>query len=295
MGILGAGRRTAFACGLGVSGPNMPNPLAWTGLGEHVNWTMQDGATARLSTLARPSGYYPPATRYIAQTVGGMSMQADGEGTLSGTLLPTRPMSIDLTGSGDLAAIGALAVAMGIALTGSGDLTATIQGQLNASIAMTGSGNLTADMAGLANMVVALTGSGDLDATIAAYGDMAIDIVVTGTGLTTANVGQAVWSALASANNDAGTMGEKLNDAGSAANPWTEDLSGAQAAGTAGWMLKIIQQILRNKTVTDPTTGVMTVYDDDGTTVLFTANLKEDAAETTAYRGQGAEVRGKLE
>lgn len=64
-------------------------------------------------------------------------------------------------------------------------------------------------------MAAALAGTGDLDATIAAHGNMAIDIVVTGTSLTTSNVGPAVWAAIAALNNDAGTMGEKLNLAGS--------------------------------------------------------------------------------
>jgi hypothetical protein len=60
-------------------------------------------------------------------------------------------------------------------------------------------------------------------------------------------------------------------------------------------MLKVVSQILRNKQKTDPATGMMTVYDDDGTTVLFTANIYEDADGATAYRGQGAERKDKLE
>jgi phage tail sheath gpL-like len=99
-------------------------------------------------------------------------------------------------------------------------------------------------MTGFANLVVDLLGQGDLDATIAAFGDMSIDIVVTGTGLTTANVGAAVWSALAAANNDAGTMGEKLNDAGSASNPWTEVL---ETGFTAGELLLITAAAVAGK------------------------------------------------
>ena len=56
----------------------------------------------------------------------------------------------------------------------------------------------------------------------------------------------------------------------------------------------VLEKLLRNKTVTDPTTGIMTVYDDDGTTVLFSCNVFENAAGTQAYRGQGAERREKL-
>jgi hypothetical protein len=66
---------------------------------------------------------------------------------------------------------------------------------------------------------------------------MSIDIVVTGTGLTTANVGPAVWAAIAALNDIPGSMGEKLNDAGASANPWTEALPGAYVPGSAGYIL----------------------------------------------------------
>lgn len=56
----------------------------------------------------------------------------------------------------------------------------------------------------------------------------------------------------------------------------------------------ICAKILRNKTITDPVTGVMTVYDDDGTTVLFTAQMYEGAVVGQTYRGQGAERRERL-
>lgn len=59
--------------------------------------------------------------------------------------------------------------------------------------------------------------------------------------------------------------------------------------------LALVQKILRNKTITDPATGQMTVYDDDDTTPLLVANLFENAGGSQPYRGQGAEFRGKLQ
>ena len=47
---------------------------------------------------------------------------------------------------------------------------------------------------GLGALLAALTGSGDVDLTPTAVGELDADLVVTGTGLTTANVGQAVWA-----------------------------------------------------------------------------------------------------
>ena len=47
-----------------------------------------------------------------------------------------------------------------------------------------------------------------------------------------------VWNALAADYNVSGTMGQKLNGAGSAGDPWTTDLSGYNTANTAGKILK---------------------------------------------------------
>ncbi len=55
-----------------------------------------------------------------------------------------------------------------------------------------------------------------------------------------------------------------------------------------------IHQLAGNKMVTDPATGIMTIYDTDGVTPLYTAQLYEDAAGTQTYRGQGAERREKI-
>lgn len=62
----------------------------------------------------------------------------------------------------------------------------------------------------------------------------------------------------------------------------------------AGEEIQLSNKLLRNKYITDPGTGVATLYDDDGS-VLYTGNLFEDAAGTQAYRGQGAERRERLE
>lgn len=56
----------------------------------------------------------------------------------------------------------------------------------------------------------------------------------------------------------------------------------------------LAHKILRNKTVTDPGTGVMTVYDDDGTTVLVSAQMYEGVSTSQTYRGTGAERREML-
>lgn len=160
-----------------------------------------------------PQGNLAPASWMLPQKAGGMSMRSDGDGDMDADLIPTRAMAVDLSGEGLFDATAALVVTMAAALAGAGALTASIVGRLDATIDLAGAGSLQSAMDGVATMVVDMLGIGDVDATISAIGDMSIDIVVTGAGLTTANIGQAVWSALASAFNEPGTLGAKLNAA----------------------------------------------------------------------------------
>jgi len=212
-------------------------PGSW---GSDHQWQKQiapDGATAVQATKANPTGSYVGASFNPPITVGDMALRADASGDLAADLIPSYPMSVDMTGAGDLAATAALAVAMAVALAGSGTLTATIEGRLNASVDMVGAGDLTATMEGMGNMVVAMLGAGDLEATIAAFGNMAVDIVVTGTGLTVENVANAVWDAVAADHTAPGSTGEALGAAGSAGDPWVTAIPGAYGAGSAGKLL----------------------------------------------------------
>lgn len=76
----------------------------------------------------------------------------------------------------------------------------------------------------------------------------------------------------------------------------------AQAVNTGGsglspeqdTLLNKVAKALLNKMVTDPATGKVTIYEQDGVTVFAQASLFEDAAGTQAYRGQGAERREAL-
>ena len=58
--------------------------------------------------------------------------------------------------------------------------------------------------------------------------------------------------------------------------------------------LVLITKLLRNKFITDPVTGIATLYDDDGITPLLSGQLWENAGATQTYRGQGAERRERL-
>lgn len=56
------------------------------------------------------------------------------------------------------------------------------------------------------------------------------------------DIAQAIWQASSSQYNALGSMGRRLNDAGSASNPWTEDLPGSYTGTQAGKVMDDIKK-----------------------------------------------------
>jgi len=140
------------------------------------------------------NGYNSHYAWHLSPKAGGMSMAMSGSSGITITLIPQYPMDADFTGSGDLDATAALFISMLCAMVGGGTFIADINGINQMSCDFTGSGDLDASIKAFANMGIDLEGIGDLDAIISAVASMSIDMVVTGgTGLTTSNVGAAVF------------------------------------------------------------------------------------------------------
>lgn len=220
------------AIGLGMNRGDFNKTSMSRGVFNATDWEPKSGL---------PDGYRIPYAWVMPQTAGGLSTRnsVTGTGTISTTALAVRLAQANLTGSGDLTAIGGLIVQLIADIAGSGEISdADLKAFLQAVASIGGSGGISSAQAtGLGQLIAAMTGLGTVDATLTGTGELTADLVVTGTGLTTGNVGAAVWAAIASANNTAGTMGEKLNDAGSASNPWTEVI---EAGYTAAEILRIL-------------------------------------------------------
>lgn len=210
---------------------------------ERINQHVTDAINN--TRAAVPNGHLAPSAWILPQVSGGLSSygETDGQGSLSASILAVKLAEAGLTGSGDMTAVGSLIIQLLANLSGSGQVSAAdLKAFLQMAASLTGSGNVTpAALTALGALVAALLGDGTAATSIlTGRGALAADIVVTGTGLTTSNVGQAVWSAIAAANNTAGSMGEKLNDAGSAANPWTEVI---ESGFTAAEVLRILMAV----------------------------------------------------
>jgi hypothetical protein len=106
-------------------------------------------------------------------------------------------------------------------------------------------------------------------------GELSADITGEST-LSPQSLAAAVWKALASAYNAPGTMGEKLNDAGSASNPWTEVIDGTY---TASDLLKLIAASAAGELAGSPG-GPILIKSVNGTTVRITATVDVNGNRT---------------
>lgn len=185
-------------------------------------------------------GLRPPYSLVLAPKAGGMSMWNGGTGSATGTGVAGLFGTSTIAGVGTIsdAAMG-LTVQMIAALSGSATVTAAIIGNLQAVATLAGTGSVSTVVGALAGLVATIASTGTVtDADATALGEMTANIYVNQSEATVAQIVDAVWNALAAEYNLTGTMGEAMNGAGSAGNPWITDLSSYNTANTAGKILK---------------------------------------------------------
>jgi hypothetical protein len=163
-----------------------------------LNEYTPDTALTGLDQSGLPHGYNTEASWALPIKTGGLGATYNlrGSGTLSASALAVKLAQAALTGTGELTALGSLIVQAIASITGSGGITAAnLQAFLAAAANLTGSGTAAGTATGLGALLAALTASGTAaGSTATALGELGAALTVTGTGLSTANVGQAVWA-----------------------------------------------------------------------------------------------------
>lgn len=79
------------------------------------------------------------------------------------------------------------------------------------------------------------------DGGVIRFNSNALELAPTGSGASAATIAAEVWNSTATSFNTAGTMGNKVNSAASAGDPWTTTVPGSYTSGQAGY---VIDQIL---------------------------------------------------
>jgi hypothetical protein len=208
---------------------------------------------------------------FVHEMAGAATVNADMAGLVS--------MVADLAGTSDvIAALSLISSAVCNILAGA-TVGADMIGGVSMASDISGSSIVNADINGNVFMVASILADSILNGDIYAYGNMSADIYVGAAldPLSPTSLAAAVWNALANEFNDSGSMGEKLNDAGSASNPWTETIEGTY---TAEDLLKLISAVLLGKTtITDLGGGNATVKFRDVNDIVDRVDADMDGSE----------------
>lgn len=258
-------------------------PATWTDSGRVRNfdsgWATVIGAACQSKKSARPYGYLAPTAWILPRSAGGIASRGllvHGTGSLTASGALGRNIAVSMSGTGGLTATGALIVSAVASLAGTGTIsTANLLAVLQAAASLSGSGDITGTADALGWVTAAMAGSGSLTATRYATGSLAADITPF-TTLSPENLATAVWSAVAADNDDTGTMGEKVNDAGSASNPWTEVIEGSY---TAAELLRIIAAAMAGE-LSGAGTATITILGVDAATDRIVASVDVNGNRT---------------
>jgi len=192
-----------------------------------------------------PEGYVHPQAWILPQKPGSLKVYpaAEVSFTPSANLHIGRPLAgdinVDFTTSGNLDMV--------VAFSGSATFDFTVDASLDGIVNVSGATSIDVTTSGDLDMLVALTGASSFSFTPSANQTGITSLsgeVSPFTELSPQNLAAAVWDATASEYNTANTMGNKLNSAGAAADPWTVALEGTY---TAADLMKIMSSVLAGK------------------------------------------------
>lgn len=265
-----------------LAGTAFTNPLARfkaTAMGRAQQWDAP--LTTGWDRASWPNGYGVEAPGgsawWPAPKAGGMAAVGTllGSGSLSGSIAQGINIAGALTGSGSVTAGLSSVVGLVGALTGTGSVAGALVGTTKLAAALGGTGSVSAGLGALAYMVGSLSGSGSVTGNL--KGKALMEAAITSlTELSPENLAASVWNAVAASYNATGSMGEKLNDAGSGSNPWTEVIEGSY---TAAELLRIMAAALAGELSGAATTTIV-IKGVDGTTDRITATVTSDGDRT---------------
>lgn len=202
------------------------------------NWHCRTQVNAK---EAVPRGYY--RGWILPQAPGGLSFYDLGATIQQSQLAGGLNGSSAILGTAILTSAAGLIMSAVAAIVGATNFNTNISGRLLASATLAGQGNISGSLGALANAIAAINATSTTAVDFTAKGGFGADIK-SYSDLTPQGLANAVWNALASSFNESGTMGNKLNSASAAGDPWGAILPGAYADGEAGKILSQIQVLV---------------------------------------------------
>lgn len=238
-----------------------------------------DGLQSQIIRDSFPTGTNAPYS-YVMGDKGALlttTTTINGVGEIAGAMALGRACEASLSGSSTMEGNLSLVVQLACDLLGSTTLTASQSGLIQMASSLAGSGEITASLNLLASVVCSMTGSSTMAANL--RGTLSLEADLTPfTELSPENLSAAVWNSLAASFNTAGTMGEKMNDAGSAANPWTEVI---ESGYTAEEILRLLSSVMLGKSSGHPLSPVYRDLNDTKDRVSGTLDSSGNRTDVT--------------
>lgn len=254
--------------------PSMPNLPMWV-QANYLNF-----AVSGFSSVASVPRGYPMSIAYVPpQRAGGAVSRERTNLGVAGAV------------TGHLGVTRTAAATVAIAADAIGQLTAS--GVASGAVSVNGTVSIFAALSGVATAVVSIGGTADIQAVgfTVASGTISVNGAVVPYGIgfmvadstevsefSAANLASAVWNATAASYNSANTMGEKLNDAGSAANPWTEVI---ESGYTATEVLRILLAYTAGAVTGGPSAPEFKSLDGTKTRIGGTADVDGNRTRST--------------
>jgi hypothetical protein len=248
------------------------------GRGDRMNQSVGEGIPSKLAGI--PSGHLAPSSWVLPYKPGAMS-------SFTNLVVTVTPGTLNLAAGVNISGDSTVTITVNpadgqliVSAVGSTSITFNLAANLAGALSASGSTSFSftvnnATLGAIVDAVGAALVQFSNSATVRATGNLSGDITPF-TELSPQSLSAAVWSALASAYNAPGTMGEKLNDAGSAANPWTEVIDGTY---TASDLLKLIAASAAGELAGSPG-GPILIKSVNGTTVRITATVDANGNRT---------------
>lgn len=204
-------------------------------------------------TLGIPKGYSSPYAWGQPLKGGGLVSVINGTSALDKAILALgRYISALIIGSGGFSTTPNLSLIVSLFsdITASGTITkAQLAGVVGLVMNAYGTGEITvANLNAIINMAVNIAGLGSISKA-ELFGTLTLqaNIYVNQSEATVRQLVDGIWDEAASAHNATGTMGNKMNSAGSAGDPWAADPA-TFVTGTAGAKLnKIAKDVINTQ------------------------------------------------
>lgn len=282
--LIGAGTRRATFRGKQV-GAGLWNAYmhGWNDAGRRNNRVLAEGGEWALGKSSVPAGRTHPTAWLMPISSGSMASRIAADFTLAGDAAMGLAAVGEISGESTFAGNGGLIASAVGSIDGVFTLSADIVALAAISGSIDGDITFTGNLGALAGLSGSIDGAFTLAATPYATATMSGGITSDTAALTAESVAAAVWDALAAAHNSTGTMGEKLNGAGSAGNPWTEMIESGMNAAQA---MRLITAALAGKVsgaagpvvtirnaVADDADRIVATVDDDGNRTAITYDL----------------------